>query len=62
LFIPAIGIPQSYDCFDSLRFRKLLDNEKIEFSYHKIGYYNAKLQKSQLYDAQKHSFLCVSVD
>ena len=30
LFIPAIGIPQSYDCFDSLRFRKLLDNEKIE--------------------------------
>lgn len=30
LFIPAIGIPQSYDCFDSLRFRKLLDNEKLE--------------------------------
>lgn len=30
LFIPAIGVPQSYDCFDSLRFRKLLNNEKIE--------------------------------
>ncbi len=30
LFIPAIGIPQSYDCFDSLRFREMLNNEKIE--------------------------------
>lgn len=30
LFIPAIGVPQSYDCFDSLRFRKLLNNEKLE--------------------------------
>lgn len=30
LFIPAIGIPQSYDCFESLRFRELLNNEKLE--------------------------------
>lgn len=30
LFIPAIGIPQSYDCFESLRFKKLLNNEKLE--------------------------------
>lgn len=29
LFIPAIGVPQSYDCYDSLRFRKILDNENI---------------------------------
>lgn len=30
LFIPAVGIPQSYDCFESLRFRELLDNDNIE--------------------------------
>lgn len=30
LFIPAVGIPQSYDCFDSLRFKKLLNSEKTE--------------------------------
>lgn len=30
LFIPAIGVPQSYDCFNSLRFRNLLNNDKID--------------------------------
>lgn len=30
LFIPAIGVPQSYDCFESLGFRELLSNDKLE--------------------------------
>lgn len=30
LFIPAVGIPQSYDCFESLRFKELLRNDQLE--------------------------------
>lgn len=30
LFIPAIGIPQSYDCFESRNFRSLLNNDDLE--------------------------------
>lgn len=30
LFIPAVGIPQSYDCFNSLRFKDLLQKKKIQ--------------------------------
>lgn len=30
LFIPAIGIPQSYDCFESLSFRDLLRTDGLE--------------------------------
>lgn len=30
VFIPAVGVPQSYDCFDSLRFKRLIANENIE--------------------------------
>lgn len=30
LFIPAIGIPQSYDCFESRNFRKLLKKNGLE--------------------------------
>ena len=30
LFIPAVGIPQSYDCFESLRFREQLHNNSLE--------------------------------
>ncbi len=30
LFIPAIGIPQSYDCFESLGFKTMLANDKVE--------------------------------
>ena len=26
VFIPAVGVPQSYDCYDSLRFKDLLNN------------------------------------
>lgn len=28
LFIPAVGVPQSYDCFESLKFKDLLNNPK----------------------------------
>ena len=30
LFIPAVGIPQSYDCFESRNFRELLKKEELE--------------------------------
>ena len=30
VFIPAVGVPQSYDCFDSLRFKRLIANENLE--------------------------------
>lgn len=30
LFIPAIGIPQSYDCFESRSFRELLKKDRLE--------------------------------
>ncbi len=30
LFIPAVGIPQSYDCFESLRFKALLNDSRLE--------------------------------
>lgn len=26
VFIPAVGVPQSYDCYESLRFKDLLNN------------------------------------
>ena len=28
VFIPAVGVPQSYDCFESLQFKALLKNPK----------------------------------
>ena len=28
VFIPAVGVPQSYDCFESLQFKALLNNPK----------------------------------
>lgn len=30
VFIPAVGVPQSYDCFESLRFKQLLALENVE--------------------------------
>lgn len=35
VFIPAVGVPQSYDCFDSLRFKQMLrdDNTEIYLIY-----------------------------
>lgn len=30
IFIPAVGVPQSYDCFDSLRFKRMLSDEHTE--------------------------------
>lgn len=30
IFIPAVGVPQSYDCFESLRFKKHLAGNKVE--------------------------------
>ena len=30
VFIPAVGVPQSYDCYESLHFKELLKNPKIK--------------------------------
>lgn len=30
IFIPAVGVPQSYDCFDSLRFKEHLSVKNVE--------------------------------
>ena len=30
VFIPAVGVPQSYDCFESLRFKQLLVQDNVE--------------------------------
>lgn len=30
IFIPAVGVPQSYDCFESLRFKQLLMQDNVE--------------------------------
>ena len=30
VFIPAVGVPQSYDCFESLQFKDLLKNPQTK--------------------------------
>lgn len=30
IFIPAVGVPQSYDCFDSLRFKEHFSDKNVE--------------------------------
>lgn len=30
IFIPAVGVPQSYDCFDSLRFKDYFSDKNVE--------------------------------
>ena len=33
IFVPAVGVPQSYDCFKSLEFRDLLQSENVSTIY-----------------------------